>query len=922
MIRRAIKRPSQAARRVSFTWHLEPLEGRRLMTVDISSATATLLDGSTSEIQLGTGLIARPVSLASVQAAAASATTVSASLSPAVGPAVSGPYTPTQIRHAYGFDQLSYDGTGQTIALIDAYDDPTAASDLASFSSTFGLPAANFQKVYYSGNPNSPVSTTAPAYNSGWALEISLDVQWAHAIAPNAKILLVEAPSASTNALFGAADYAVSQGASQVSMSFGGGEYNGDSSLDSHFNKPGVSFFASAGDSGAEVEFPAVSPYVVGVGGTTVSLDSSGNKLSETTWSGSGGGVSAYTSRPSFQNGFQTNANRAVPDVSYNADPNSGVYVDRNGSYYAVGGTSAGAPQWAGLAALVNQGRVANGLSTIGTGTTYGLNSVLYALAGGSSYTNPNGDFLDITSGNNNNSSGFGYSATAGYDPATGLGSPIANKLVPDLIAYGTSTSTGTPTVSDAGFETVAVGTGSGAYRYNPTGSAWTFNGGAGVAGNGSNFTTGNPAAPGGTQVAFLQNQGSITQTVTGWAAGSYHISFAAAQRGNFSSAQTLQVLVDGSVVSTIQPSGTSYATYATATFNVTAGNHTITVQGLAPSSGDNTAFLDNLAVTKDTTTNVPTVSDAGFETVAVGTGSMAYQYNPTGSAWTFNGGAGVAGNGSNFTTGNPAAPGGTQVAFLQNQGSITQTVTGWAAGSYHISFAAAQRGNFSSAQTLQVLVDGSVVSTIQPSGTSYATYATATFNVTAGNHTITVQGLAPSSGDNTAFLDNLAIVQDPTSNLPSVSDSSFENVAVGSGSAAYLYDPTGSAWTFSNQAGLSGNGSGFTSGNSTAPNGVQVAFLQNQGVISQTINNWAAGNYALTFSVAQRANMASNQIFAIQVDGQTVDTVQPGSTSYTAYTSKSFAVTAGSHTIAFVGMGPANGDNTVFLDNVLVVKG
>ena len=206
-------------------------------------------------------------------------------------------FVPYQIAHAYGFDQLGCYGSltcglGQTIAIVDAYDDPNIATDLSKFSSQFGLPACTssngcFTKATPQGQPGS---------SQGWALEESLDVEWAHAIAPAAKIILVEAKSNSFGNLLGAIDYATSQpGVHQVSMSWGGSEFSGESSYDSHFKVSGVSFTASSGDSGNAVEWPAVSPYVVGVGGTTLNVDSAGNVQSETAWSGSGGRTSRFS---------------------------------------------------------------------------------------------------------------------------------------------------------------------------------------------------------------------------------------------------------------------------------------------------------------------------------------------------------------------------------------------------------------------------------------------------------------------------------------------------------------------------------------------------------------------------------------------------------------------------------------------------
>ncbi len=749
MIRRAINRrcQGQSPRRVSLGW--ESLECRQLMSADAGSAMSAVLAHTASMIEVKTGLIARQVPAPSARVNQVGPVSAQASIHPSAGAGVSGPYNPAQIHQAYGISQLPYDGAGQTIAIIDAYDSPTIASDLAAFDARFNLPAANLVKATPGGS--------TPAYNSGWALEIALDVEWAHAIAPGAKILLVEAATATSTDLFAAVNYAVAQGANEVSMSFGGAEYDTSSSIDSNFTAPGVSFFAAAGDSGAQAEFPAVSPYVTGVGGTTVSLDSAGNKLSETAWTNSGGGTSAFTARPSYQTGFQSSGNRGVPDVSYNADPNSGIYVVDNGSYYAVGGTSAGAPQWAGLAALVNQGRAANGSSPIGTGLAFGLNSALYSLAGGSSYTNPNGDFADITSGSNGNP------ATPGYDTATGLGSPVANKLVPDLIAFATTSSApvapvAPATLIDSGFEAVSAGSGTSAYVYDPTGSAWSYSGTSGLTGNGTAFTSGNPSAPQGQQVAFIQNLGTISQAVANWSAGNYHINLQAAQRANFgASNQTFQVLVDGASVGWVNPSSTSYQSFSSSSFAVPAGSHMISFAGTA-STGDNSAFLDSIALVKDVTPATPAVADSGFENLSASSGTSAYVYDPTGSAWSYSGTSGISGNNSGFTSGNPWAPQGQQVAFIQNLGTISQAVANWSAGNYHINLQAAQRANFgASNQTFQVLVDGNVVATYNPQKPTYDYFTTSTFAVSAGSHTISFKGMA-SAGDNSVFLDNISI--------------------------------------------------------------------------------------------------------------------------------------------------------------------
>jgi len=313
--------------------------------------------------------------------------------------------SPTQIRAAYN---LPSTGGSGTIAIVDAFDDPTVLNDLNVFSSQFGLPAANFEKhTMSSGIP----------VNGGWALEISLDVQWAHAIAPNAKILLVEATSNSLTNLLAAVDYARSRSdVIAVSMSWGGSEFSTESSYDSYFTSSyGATFFASSGDSGAGVSWPAVSTNVIGVGGTTLTFAGGGAVASETAWSGSGGGISAYVTEPSYQVSYGisgTNGHRGVPDVSYDADPSSGVSVYDSTPYsgstgwWRVGGTSAGAPQWAAIQSL--------GLSA--------SNNNFYQDSKSASYSSY---FRDIMSGSN------GHPATTGYDLVTGLGSPLTTNYVP-----------------------------------------------------------------------------------------------------------------------------------------------------------------------------------------------------------------------------------------------------------------------------------------------------------------------------------------------------------------------------------------------------------------------------------------------------------------------------------------------------------
>ncbi len=354
------------------------------------------------------------------------------------GVSLSGGDAPAIIQTAYGFNSMGCTyttttdatdpllcGHGQTIAIVDAYDDPNVANDLNTFDSQFNLPACTTANGCFTKSTPQGTSST----DSGWALEISLDVQWAHSIAPGAKIVLVEASTSSLGNLLSAVDTAVGTGAQQVSNSWGGSEFSTESSYDYHYNTAKTSFFVSSGDGGHGVYWPAASPYVISVGGTTLTTGTSGNWVSETAWTDSGGGVSAYEPKPSYQNNFNTNTKRTVPDVAYDGNPNTGVYVydsvliNGESGWWIVGGTSAGAPQWAALSAIANS-KNANLASA-----SYGTSNALYGSAVGSLYGT---NYHDITSGSNGNC-GAVCNAAVGYDEVTGLGSPQANNLISHL---------------------------------------------------------------------------------------------------------------------------------------------------------------------------------------------------------------------------------------------------------------------------------------------------------------------------------------------------------------------------------------------------------------------------------------------------------------------------------------------------------
>jgi subtilase family serine protease len=341
--------------------------------------------------------------------------TVGVALNPAtIGALGTIPYGPQTIKTAYGFPTSMAAGAGEKIAIVDAYDDRHIQADLAVFDTQMGLPPCTnangcFLKMNQSGG-----TTTFPAVDVGWDMEISLDVEWAHAIAPGAKILLVEARDATLTNLMKAEDTAVAK-ASFVTNSWGGPEFVGENTLDHNFVRPGVSVFASAGDSGLPASWPSASPNLISVGGTAMLTNASGVTAFEAAWQlhldqngqpeGGGGGCSLYElataaqkARPGY--GFNTNCAgmRGTPDLSLDADPNTGYAVyDRDIGWAQFGGTSASSP--------IVAARAADTWPT----TVFDANRVY---GGGAR-------FRDITNGSN------GANCVPGYDLCTGMGSLI-----------------------------------------------------------------------------------------------------------------------------------------------------------------------------------------------------------------------------------------------------------------------------------------------------------------------------------------------------------------------------------------------------------------------------------------------------------------------------------------------------------------
>jgi subtilase family serine protease len=335
-------------------------------------------------------------------------------------------YSVSAIRHAYGFDQVKETGRGQILAIVVAFHDRDLPYELEQFDETmhvrqmYGLPHSAQCTVADGPHPCLEQASTVARLRSDdrWSIEQAADVEWAHAMAPAADILVVEAASAEIADLITAAGLAADLGSAVVSMSWGVSESADLRRFDPIFDRSGVVFVAASGDNGHGVSYPAVSPHVVAVGGTVLTLHPSGERASEeTAWWGSGGGISSVEPHPTFQSVGLELQGRAVPDISYAAEPGGGYPVYAKSAFTGwllASGTSVATPQWAAVVALVIE-RGGEALSS------NSFLSKLYELAQDpAAYRR---SFVDVTQGLNG-ACGAPCSAHDGYDLVTGLGAP------------------------------------------------------------------------------------------------------------------------------------------------------------------------------------------------------------------------------------------------------------------------------------------------------------------------------------------------------------------------------------------------------------------------------------------------------------------------------------------------------------------
>ena len=768
-------------------------------------------------------------------------------------------YTPAQIRAAYGFSNVSFgsvaaNGTGTTIAIVDAYDDPNIANDLAAFDSYFGLPAPpSFTKVNETGG------TSLPVANSGWITDIALDVEWSHAVAPGANILLVEANSNSDSDLFTAVDYARNApGVVVVSMSWGEGESSGEASDDGYLTTPsghaGVTFVVSSGDSGAPPQYPSISPNVLSVGGTTLAnLNSSGSYSSatESGWSGSGGGISSYESQPAFQKGVVTQSTtmRTDPDVSYNADPNTGfpVYDSYNNGtvdpWGQWGGTSDAAPQWAALLAIADQGRALSGLSSL-DGPTQTL-PLLYGL--------PQTDFHDITAGG---SEGYpAYSCGPGYDLVTGRGTPYANLLIPALAdetftgtALGASASTTTYGQSATLTATVTATQGTA----TPTGGTVTF--------LDSGTAIGSATLTGGTAVFTTSTLGYGVHQLTAAYSGS---------GTSFSPSSTASALT-----LTVNPASASSTSItfgsATTTYGGSVTPSASLLCGGLPVAGENISFTANGSPLASGVTNgsgVATLSPQSVAGLAAGTYSGYLGASFAGTAWfgTSNTMANLTVNPVPLTVAAVSASkvygasdptfSATETGFVSGQGpgnlggtlafSSNEPATGFApAGTYSITPSGLTSGNYTITFVAATL-------TVAPVGTSTALGLSTNSSVYGQLVTLTATVTAAA----------------PSAATPTGGTVTFMNGTVALGSAtltagtAVLATTSLPAGTYSLSAVYNGDGAEFLGSASDSAGGGTITTVAGDGARGFAGDNGAATAAMLAYPQAVAVD-ASGDLF------------------------------------------------------------
>gem|GEM_PF-987463 len=672
----------------------------------------------------------------------------------AAAPAVSATYTPTNILDAYNFGSYA-SGSGETIAIVDAYGDPTLSSDLSTFDTDFSLAAPSLNTYQPDGAP----TTT----NSDWAIETALDVEWAHAEAPAATIDLIIVPTANNQQMLDGVAYAVNDlsGVAALSMSWGGTESNYTSAYGSctyastvyssclaaydaaYAAADGKSILplAATGDWGAYntnatgsspvVQFPASSPDVLAVGGTTLTMNAGGTSyVSETAWScgnpcssgGTGGGYSTLETEPSYQSSASisdSGGGRGTPDVAFDADPGTGVYVEENGALYDVGGTSFATPSWAAIEA--------DTLAAGGPSMTW---SHVYSVY--SSSTLYPDDFHDVTSGNN-----AYYNAGTGWDPTTGIGTPDVTNLI-HLTALQISTTTLPAGQVGTAYSQALQATG------GVTPYTWTVASGSslpsGLSLSSAGVLSGTPTTSG---TFSFTVEDSDTSTPTAQAVTrALSLSIAASSGPLSITTASLPAATAGTAYSetVLATGGTTPYTWSLASGSLPTG------LSLSPSSGSITGTADAAGTSSFSVQVTDSASPAHTATatlsITVDPGPVAaVALSPSSAAFTAGGGgtqtfAATAQDAYGNTLSGPSiswtASGGT---LSTSTGSSAVYTQGNTAGTYSVTATATQGGTSKSGTATVTIEPGAMASvTVSPASAALVSGHTRSFSVSAAD--------------------------------------------------------------------------------------------------------------------------------------------------------------------------------------------
>ncbi len=576
--------------------------------------------------------------------------------------AVSG-YGPSDLDSAYNVPTTL--GSGKTVAIVDAYDDPNAASDLSTYRSNFGLPACTTANGCFTKVNQNGAASPLPAANTGWSSEIMLDLEMVSAICPQCHILLVEASSPTTANLGTAVDTAVSKGAVAVSNSYGGSESSNEASYDtSYYKHPGVAIVASSGDGGYTREYPAASPYVTAVGGTNLTRTSNSRGWTESVWStssseGAGSGCSAYEAKPSFQTDTGC-SRRTIADVSAVADPATGVAVyDSYGSggWTVFGGTSVASPIIGAMYALANSPAPS-------------------AYPNSYPYADP-GALYDVTTGHTATCSpAYLCTGEVGYDGPTGLGTPngaaafgpgstgqsdfsvSVNPTNVSVAAGSNATATVSTAVTSGSSESVSLSA-SGL----PSGVTASFSPSSVNSGSSSTltFTASSSAAAGNYSITITgtgstgSHTATLTLSVTAATANDFSLSVnptsASVTAGSGTTATVSTAVTSGSA-QTVSLGATGLPTGVTASFSpasvtagssstltistsssTAAGTYTLTITGTGSSASHTTSFALTVKAA-GTCTAAQKITNPGFESGSTGwtaTAGVIGQYGSSG---------------------------------------------------------------------------------------------------------------------------------------------------------------------------------------------------------------------------------------------------------------------------------------------------